>query len=252
MTDIIDRADAFMRRHRSFVAAAAPLLETEDDGIPVLTDVVGDDELLGLRLAGAHNLRSVGELEALEREMRAQLEAEFAARLERELAACLEQEYATRLEQDVAAGVEQALPARIEEELGRRLPEAVAARVEQDLPERLERELAAQLPQAVEDKLVTLLPQRLVEELAARVPNEVEARFAEELPRRLNQTLTALAPQVHAILENWFRIALPQLVSKELDAAAQRIAQQASEQFGRSIQAKVDELLENRPAQSPG
>jgi hypothetical protein len=41
--DVLGKADALMRRHRSFVAGGKPIAPDEDD-IPVLTDEVGPDE----------------------------------------------------------------------------------------------------------------------------------------------------------------------------------------------------------------
>lgn len=197
--DLLKRADAFMTRRRSFVAAGSVRAAPDQDDLPVLTEVVEEaGEEIALRAAQPDPAR-------LQEMVEQRIEALLPARVEAALAALL------------PARVEEALAARLAEELPVRLEEALARRMAEVLPEEVERALPQRLAEALPAKIEAALELALAEHLAAlqpRLTQAVQAWLATEIPQLVTRQLDTVAAQITREVATQFRVTL----LPELDA----------------------------------
>lgn len=246
--ELLRKADALVSRRRSFVAGGRRA-EAPVEDLPVLTDEV-EASVLAAEIAPPEP--DPAQIEAQVEERLAELlplrvEAEVAARLERELPARIEAELPARIEAELPAHLAAALPAAVEEALPERLEAALDQRITELLPEMVEQAAALRAADLLPAQLEEALPQRVAAELERQLPlrveEELKGRIEAALQMRLAEHLSQLQPQMAELLRAWLTREVPGIISRELEAVAERIAGRLATEFNAAILPELDNLM---------
>lgn len=256
--DLLSRADALMKRRRSFVAGRRA---DAGDDLPVLTDIIPPSELPAVQpLATTPEAMAPGPgLESVKSEIASHLEMELSSRIQEAISARLQNEFEARVESEVSARAERAVAARLEaavqERLAAELPHQVATRVSENMAE-----LADALEARFDDRVRAAVDARLQEEsrrlqteaalrtdvhlaeleagLAERVRQaaelealDISARLAAEAARKTEETTAAL--------EADFSRRVAEVVERDVAERTAQLDAQMDERVGRAAAERV-------------
>lgn len=230
--DLLRKADALMMRRRSFVARDSRFARQEDDELPVLTEIVVEAEA-----AAAGQMATA--VPAPEADLERRIAQLLPQQVEQALADRLSAELPARLEARLA----EILPGKVEEALPARLADALPEMVEQALPERIARELPAKVEAALATRLAEILPQEVERVLPTRMAEELPAKLEAALELALAEHMAALQPRLTQAVQAWLASEVPQLVTRQLDSAAEQITREVATQFRVTLLPELDALL---------